>query len=151
MDDDIPTRTMFFFGTLMDMDLLAAVIGRLPAAAAREAAFLRGWRRVFVAGRTYPMLIPQPAGRVEGLLVGGLDERDCERLSFYEGWEYVTAPVTVRTLAGREVATAMFTCSDGVLADNRDWSLELWRRKHKPAALVAVAETMARFARVSGL
>ena len=88
------------------------------------------------------------AGCYDGLLVGGLDERDCERLSFYEGWEYVTAPVTVRTLAGREVATAMFTCSDGVLADDRDWSLELWRRKHKPAALLAVAETMARFARL---
>ncbi len=151
MAEDDPTRSMFFFGTLMDADVLAVVVGRLPAAKDREAAFLRGWRRVFVAGRPYPMLIPLAAGRVEGLLVSGLSDREYERLGFYEGWEYVTAPVTVRTLAGRVVATEMFTCSDGILSDNRDWGLDLWQRKHKAAALAAAAETMARFARVSGM
>ena len=151
MVEEVPTRSMFFFGTLMDKDVLAIVLGRIPAAQDREAAFLRGWRRVLVAGRPYPMLVPQSGGRVEGVLVNGLSERECERLGFYEGWEYVTAPVTVRTLAGRVVETEMFTCSDGVLADNRDWGLDLWQRKHKPAALVAAIETMARFNRVSGV
>ena len=150
MAEDVPTRSMFFFGTLMDADVLAAVLGRLPATQDREAAFARGWRRVFVASRPYPMLIPQSGGRVEGLLVSGLSEREYERLGFYEGWEYVTAPVSVRTLAGRAVETEMFTCSDGILSDNRDWRLDVWQRKHKPAALVAAAEIMARFARVAG-
>ncbi|OAN51269.1 hypothetical protein A6A04_16595 [Paramagnetospirillum marisnigri] len=139
---------MFFFGTLMDLDLLALVLGRRPDTAQREVAFLRGQRRVFVAGKPYPMLVPQQGGRVEGLLVNGLSDADVERLAYYEGWEYVTDPVTVRTLAGREVATEMFTASSGVLPDStRDWKLDLWQRKYKPEALVQVAQTMARYGR----
>ncbi len=147
MTDDLHTRNMFFFGTLMDPDVLSAVLGRLPAAAQREAAFLRGMRRVLVAGRPYPMLIPQPAGRVEGVLVSGLSDRDIERLAYYEGWEYVSEPVTVRTLAGRSVETEMFTASSGVLPENRDWRLDLWQRKHKAGALAQAAAAMAKFGR----
>ena len=141
---------MFFFGTLMDAEVLTTVLGRLPPIQDREAAFVRGWRRVFVAGRTYPMLVPLATGRVEGLLVSGLSDREYERLSFYEGWEYVTAPVSVRTLSGRAVETEMFTCPDGNLADNRDWKQDLWQRKHKADTLALAKEIMARFARISG-
>ncbi|RAU20679.1 gamma-glutamylcyclotransferase [Paramagnetospirillum kuznetsovii] len=147
MTDDIQTRSMFFFGTLMDVEMLSAVLGRTPAAAEREAAFLRGMRRVYVANRPYPMLIPQAGGRVEGLLVHGLGDRDIERLGYYEGWEYVPEPVTVRTLAGREVATEMFTASSGVLPDSRDWKLDLWQRKHKPEALPKAVAAMAKLGR----
>ncbi len=150
MTEDLHTKSMFFFGTLMDADILAAILERSPAAAEREVAYLRGFRRVFVAGRPYPMLIEQTGGRVEGVLVHGLSERDCARLGYYEGWEYVTAPVTIRTLSGKTIETEMFTCSSGVLAENRDWRLDIWQRKHKPAALTAASEAMARFARVSG-
>ena len=151
MAEDIPTRSMFFFGTLMDADILAVVVGRLPLPREREVAFLRGYRRVYVAGRPYPMLIPHGAGRVEGLLVSGLSDREYERLGFYEGWEYVTAPVTVRTLAGRAVETEMFTCSDGVLSDDRDWKLDLWLRKYKAETMATATEAMARFSRIHGL
>lgn len=151
MAEDIPTRCMFFFGTLMDADILAIVVGRLPAPQDREVAFVRGWRRVFVAGRPYPMLVPHTGGRVEGLLVSGLSDRECERLAFYEGWEYVTAPVTVRTLSGRNVETEMFTCPPGILADERDWKLDFWQRKHKPETLISAREIMARYTRVSGI
>ncbi len=147
MIDDLHTRGMFFFGTLMDLDMLSAVIGRLPGPAEREPAFLRGLRRVFVAGRPYPMLIPQVGGRVEGLLVKGLSDQDIERLAFYEGWEYVTEPVSVRTLAGKVVETEMFSASSGVLSDNRDWKLDLWQRKHKPEALAQAQKTLSRFGR----
>ncbi len=150
MTDDIPTKSMFFFGTLMDADILAIILGRSLPASGREAAFLRGWRRVHVAGRPYPMLVSHPGGRVEGLLVHGLGERDCARLSYYEGWEYVTEPVTVRTLSGKTLATEMFTCSSGILADTHDWKPDVWQRKHKPAATAAAMEAMARFSRVSG-
>ncbi|MDO8608171.1 MAG: gamma-glutamylcyclotransferase family protein [Phaeospirillum sp.] len=150
MIEDVPTRSMFFFGSLMDGEVLATVLGRVPAAKDRDVAYVRGWRRVFVAGRPYPMLIPLAGGRVEGLLVSGLGEREYDRLGFYEGWEYVTAPVQVRTLSGRTVETEMFTCPPGVLSENRDWKLDFWQRKHKAEALAAAVETMARFVRVSG-
>ncbi|CAA7615457.1 gamma-glutamylcyclotransferase family protein [Magnetospirillum sp. SS-4] len=149
MTDDIPTTTMFFFGTLMDPDILAIILGRSPQKAECEAAFLRGRRRVHVAGRPYPMLVEHAGGRVEGVLVHGLGDRDRARLAYYEGWEYVTEPVTVRTLSGKTVATEMFTCSSGILPDTHDWRLDVWQRKHKPAAVTAATETMTRFARVS--
>jgi hypothetical protein len=145
MADELHTRSMFFFGTLMDGGVLAAVLGRVSARSQHEPAFLRGWRRVFVAGRPYPMLIQQAGGRVEGVLADGLSDRDVERLAYYEGWEYVSEPVTVRTLAGREVATEMFTASAGVLPDSHDWKLDVWQRKHKTAALAQAVAAMAKF------
>ncbi|MEE8559476.1 MAG: gamma-glutamylcyclotransferase family protein, partial [Alphaproteobacteria bacterium] len=75
----------FFFGTLMDPDVRALVIGG-PAPASRiEPATLAGFRRVHVAGRSYPMLISDALGRVEGCLVRGLDGRARARIGQFEG------------------------------------------------------------------
>lgn len=137
------TTPMFFFGTLMDEDVLAAVLGRRAAAEAMEPARLAGWRRAVISGRTYPMLVPHPTGAVDGLLVHGLGERDRRRLDHYEGPEYRIGTLIVRTQGGADVAADSYLGRAGVAAGREEWRLEAWRMRHKRAALTRIRTLMA--------
>ncbi|EME68288.1 putative avirulence induced gene (AIG) protein [Paramagnetospirillum caucaseum] len=134
---------MFFFGTLMDGDVLAAVLGRRLAPDSMEPARLAGWRRVAIAGRTYPMLTPHPTGGVDGLLAHGLDGNDRRRLDHYEGAEYRAGMLTVRRADGSETAAETYLCRPEVAAGREEWRLETWRRRHKRAALARIRALMA--------
>jgi hypothetical protein len=134
---------MLFFGTLMDEDVLSAVLGHPVAAEMTEPARLAGWRRTNIAGRTYPMLVPHPTGAVEGLLVHGLDERDRRRLDHYEGPEYRVGCVKVRRRDGNEVMAESYLCPPGVAGGRAEWRLETWRLRHKRAALTRIRALMA--------
>lgn len=134
---------MFFFGTLMDADVLATVLGHTADALRMEPARLDGWRRSAIAGRTYPMLIPHPTGAVDGLLVHGLDERDRGRLDYYEGPEYRVGCLMVRTRDGNEVMAESYLCAPGVAGGREEWRLETWRMRHKRAALTRIRALMA--------
>jgi hypothetical protein len=57
----------FFYGTLIDADVRRLVLGRL-APDEVEPATLSGWRRVKLAGVTYPGIVPDAKGWVEGVL-----------------------------------------------------------------------------------
>lgn len=128
---------LFFFGTLMDRDVLAAVLGRRVADADIRPAALAGWRRVEVADRAYPMLARHLAASTPGVLVAGLDEADRKRLERYEGPEYRLAVLTVRADGGN-VPAGVFLCRPEVEAGRREWRLKDWRRRHKRAALAAL-------------
>ncbi|CAA7613222.1 gamma-glutamylcyclotransferase family protein [Magnetospirillum sp. UT-4] len=132
---------LFFFGTLLDEDLCTLVCGRRlddprPAVA-------RGWRRLPIAGRTYPMLVPYPPGAVEGLLAPGLDDRVVARLVHYEGPEYDLLPIALTLADGTKATAHAFLCRPGVVAAPGVWRLEEWRRRHKPASLARIARWMA--------
>ena len=86
----------FFYGTLMDRTVLAAVLGRsLPPAASRPAS-LDGYRRVFRAGASYPVLVPAAGEVVAGIVVDGLGQGDRRRLEAFEGSDYVSREMPVR-------------------------------------------------------
>ncbi len=50
----------FFYGTLMDAAVRAAVLGRLLPKTAIRAAELAGWRRVYRSGATFPVSCRPP-------------------------------------------------------------------------------------------
>ncbi len=122
---------LFFFGTLMDPEVRAIVMGRQLPADAVEPAVVQGFRRVFVAGRHYPMLLAHASGWVDGTLVSGLDAETVHRLQVYEGWEYTLTPLRVRTASGQTVLAQVFMCPPHVAADRRPWKLTEWQRRHK--------------------
>lgn len=122
---------LFFFGTLMDADVRDIVLGKPLPSDAIEPAVAQGFRRVFVAGRHYPMLLPHASGWVEGTLVSGLDPVTVHRLQVYEGWEYSLQPIRVRPRGGPAVIAHVFLCPPHVSADRRPWRLEDWQRRHK--------------------
>lgn len=122
---------LFFFGTLMDAEVRSLVMGRDADPGTIEPAIAQGFRRVFVAGRHYPMLLAHASGWVEGTLVHGLDAERVHRLQVYEGWEYSLQPIQVQTNSGHKVMAHVFMCPPHIEADPREWRLDQWQRRHK--------------------
>jgi len=131
---------LFFFGTLIDADVRQAVVGRpLPVETATAAGFVR----VFIAGRTYPMLLPKATGRVGGVLTPPLEDAALRRLNAYEGPEYRLRPITVETATGTVTAHAYF-CRHGVAAGRREWRFEDWLRREKRSWVPRIVARMRR-------
>jgi hypothetical protein len=113
----------FFYGTLLDSDVMALVLGRrLPPEAFRAAA-LPGHARRRVKGASYPIVVRDASCEVSGMVVGGLSSRDVARLSAYEGPRYRIAPLKVR--AGGRMVERSFQPTSG------EWDLESWQRRYK--------------------
>jgi hypothetical protein len=127
----------FFYGTLMDEDVRRAVLG-VRALAPAERATLEGWRRIKMAGVTYPMIVRARNHRVEGILMHGIDRRAHEMLQAYEGDEYAMIGVEVRTAAST-IGARMFVPRPGLALRGRGpWDLETWQRRHKRRFLGAM-------------
>lgn len=131
---------LFFYGTLMDSEVRDLVCGK-PLDAV-EPAIAQGFRRVFVAARHYPMLLPHASGWVEGTLVRGLDAEIIHRLQVYEGWEYTLRPIKVRAASGRMVLAHVFLCPPGIAPHKRDWRLQEWQLRHKRTFLPKARQLM---------
>lgn len=118
----------FFYGTLMDPDLLAVVIGRAVPAGDREPAALAGYRRVRVRAASFPALVPAVSERVEGLAVGRLSAQELDRARFFEGEEYALESVRI-TLRGpeREVPARAFVRTAALQVLDAAWSFADWR------------------------
>lgn len=121
----------FFYGSLMDPDVLCRVLGEPLSPRQLAPAAIRHFRRVTVGGRRYPMLLPHPGGMVDGLAASGLSQRQARRLSIYEGSEYLLVPV--RLADGQ--AAAVYLTKQGTGIDPRSWRLAAWRRRDKRAYL----------------
>jgi hypothetical protein len=132
----------FFFGTLMDPEVRRLVIGRDLVEGQTEAALLARFRRVHVAKRDYPMLVPYSAGRVEGILAHDVGADAVRRLIAFEGAEYRLVSVLVADPRGHLVSAAAFLSDRSVGPNRRAWSLETWQRRHKRAFLRRVKASM---------
>ena len=121
----------FFYGTLIDSDVMALVIGRRLPPSAFVPAILPGHSRRRAKGATYPVVVRDPADRVRGVVVGGLTSRDVARLAAYEGPGYRIARLKVRL--GGELATV--SVFEPVVArlqpSNSPWDYGLWKGRHK--------------------
>lgn len=130
----------FFYGTLMDGAVLAAVLGRTPPRPFRPAV-LDGYLRVFRKGRSYPVLVPAGGESVPGRLVEGLGEGDARRLDAFEGPEYTLREIRVRLPRGREVGALVFMPRPGVPASSVPWAPADWHRRHRTRYLQRIGRT----------
>lgn len=131
----------FFYGTLLDHDVTALVLGRRLPPAAYVPASLLGHARWRAKGASYPVVVADPRREVAGAIVGGLSERDVAYLAAYEGPGYRIVPLKVRS-CGRLVTVSVFapivesgnSYRDSRLQPSRElWRLVLWQRRHKRA------------------
>jgi hypothetical protein len=123
----------FFYGTLLDYDVTALVLGRRLPPTAFVPASLPGHTRRRVKGATYPIVVRDPRGAVPGVIVGGLSARDVARLTDYEGPGYRVVPLRVR-LAGAMTTVWVFEPVQSRLQPSRElWDLAFWQRRHKRA------------------
>ena len=125
----------FFFGTLMDRDLLERVAGQPVSARQIEPAAIAGYRRTGVIGRAYPILVRSTGSRTAGIVVHGLDGRAARRLDAYEGSNYRLTPVTVTQANGRAIEAVVYLFRDERKSDRRLWRLADWQRRWKRRAL----------------
>lgn len=132
----------FFYGTLLDPDVMTLVIGRrLPPSAFEHAVLPRHARRRG-KGVAYPVVVRDPAGRVPGVVVGGLTSRDVARLAAYEGSGYRIAQLRVR-VAGELERVSVFEPIVTRLQPSRfPWSYAQWKARHKRAFVVRLRRVL---------
>jgi len=132
----------FFYGTLLDYDVTAMVLGRRLPPRAFAPAILRGHARRMARGVTYPVLARDPRAHVSGVVVGGLSVRDVERLAAYEGPRYRIASLGV-WMAGRRTTVSVFEpIEDSFEPVEGTWSLTLWQRRQKRAFIHRVSRAL---------
>jgi len=124
----------FFYGTLMDADVLAAVVGRRIESARFQDAILDGFRRVYRRGASYPILLDDPGGQIDGV-VSDLTAADTARLDAFEGKEYRRAARTVTLPGEATVDVQVYLTNPGVPASSQPWDFENWQRRHRAAYL----------------
>ncbi|MEQ1868280.1 MAG: gamma-glutamylcyclotransferase family protein, partial [Micropepsaceae bacterium] len=83
-------HTFFFYGSLMDRELLEAVIGR----DASNLQFAPGWLKGYVADTaerySFPTLVEHRTGRVDGIVVKGLTAADIGRIAYFDDEDYTS-------------------------------------------------------------
>jgi len=134
--------TFFFYGTLLDHDVMALVIGRRLPPSAFVPATLKGHVRRRAKGVSYPIVLRAPGSEVEGVIVGGLTKRDVERLAAFEGPRYRIAPLKVtadgvlRTVSVFEPKEESFKPVDGA------WDLALWQGRYKRPFIARIRKAL---------
>lgn len=124
----------FFFGTLMDRDVLELVLARPVDGAGLQPATLHGYRRVRVRKDSFPMLVEDAAAAVEGIVFETRTTEEDARILFFEDYDYDLAACRPVTRAGP--VEAMFCGIEaGVEASDEPWLLDVWASRHKAGFL----------------
>lgn len=129
--DRLNVHRFFFYGTLLDPLILAAVLRRPVDRLRLRPALLAGCRRVLHRSASYPVLIADPTAEVDGILASGATARDVRRLVAYEGPGYRLATLPVRVAAGGTVSAGVFLPVGDEIASGAPWNLETWRRQYR--------------------
>ncbi|WP_157505729.1 gamma-glutamylcyclotransferase family protein [Geminicoccus roseus] len=126
----------FFYGTLMDRDVLDHVLSRQVEDQELVPAILHGHRRVTCPGFVYPCLVEAPQARVTGLALASPSRKDLVRLHWFEEGEYGASLAPIWLLDGRRVQARYFTAYEDVLpAGAEEWCPMTWATRDKPGYL----------------
>ena len=125
----------FFYGTLLDRDVMALVIGRRLPPAAFVPAILPGHVRRRVTGASYPIAVRDRHGEIHGMVVGALSARDVARLSVYEGERYRIASLKVKAAGALATVLVFEPVEERFQSTSGAWDLALWQRRDKRAFL----------------
>lgn len=136
-------HTFFFYGSLMDRELLEAVLDR----ATSDLTFTPGWLAGYVAetarGYTFPTLVKRRGGRAHGVVTQGLTLDDVERIAYFEDTtEYAPIVADIAT-AETEIAARLYIATAALPSTGEPWSFERWQ-KHDKALLLAVTRRVMR-------
>ena len=127
-------RPLFVYGTLMDSDLLKAVLGRELRGVERMPARLADHAVERAQGAAFPMLVARPGAVAEGMLLIGLTRADMVRLEAYETALYQREPCLAETTSGA-VAAELFLATGRLKSSGEPWRLADWQARHKRAVL----------------
>lgn len=135
-------HTFFFYGSLMDRELLEAVIDRSSDHLDLQRASLSDHVVETALGYSFPTLVARRGATVDGVLAHGLSDADVARISYFEDTEYETVSLTVSTLQAHVVAQ-VFVANATLTSSGEAWDFSHWRTHHKQV-LVAVTRKVIR-------
>jgi len=141
-----PTLPMFFFGTLMDRDVLGRVLARAVATHELVDAWLWGYRRHAARNAPYPVLRRHAECHVRGWLFQPRSTDERARIDHFEAGEY--APQLLRVQHGTRMMPALcyLDLDDVFDVGDEDWSLHRFQVAHKAQYLRACDHWMASYA-----
>lgn len=142
-------RDIFVYGTMLDADVRALVLGRVVPDSGLSVASLDGFARRRLADESYPVLVPEPDSAVQGLLLRRLRGADRARMAFFESDEYELRNCRVRLSDGSSVAALYYAEADAMPGACESWSLGWWQARHKARYLAMVAPYMALYGRAT--
>ncbi len=139
---------IFFYGSLRDLELTEVVLGRRVLPETVVPAVAEGYATRRAEAEAYPMLVPEPGARAEGVLLRGPSEADLDRLAFFEEAEYALAPIAVT--AGDVTETAQYFRPTGKMPSvDALWDFAAWQAEDRAIALEAAREYMAWYGRMT--
>ena len=122
----------FFYGTLIEPEILHAVLRRAVHPARRRNAVLRGYRRVYRKGASpTPSSSPMRHPTSKELSVPALTAPDVALLTAYEGPEYEICELPVRLSGNGFVRAKVFLPRAACEASRVPWTLEEWQRRYR--------------------
>jgi len=130
----VTQNPLFVYGTLQDVDILGAVLGRTVEVSVFRPAIAPDYRAVVFPGRVYPALVPATGQHAAGLLLTCLTFADLAALDAFEGDEYRRDRIDVVVDDTTILAEAYFPVMP-VPATQPAWTLAGWTTHHKPSVL----------------
>ena len=121
----------FFYGILLDPDVMALVIGRRLPPRQYVAATMPGYARRRAKGASYPIVLPDPRGEVAGAVVGGLSTQDVARLAAFEGPRYRIASCRVRINRAFTSVSVFGPVEERFEPVEGQWHLAAWQHRDK--------------------
>lgn len=138
---ELSGQTFFFYGSLMDVELLEAVLCRK----ADSLSFTPGWLNGYIAetalGYSFPTLIERSDARAHGIITAGLSTDDVARIAYFEDTEYDTVAHSIAT-ARRPVTAHVFMANASLRSSGEAWNFDAWRKRDKPLLLAVTRRVM---------
>lgn len=140
---------LFFYGTLRYIPLLEHVLGRSRSKISITPAVLPDHGVYAVQDQSFPMILHDPGGNAQGIVVRGLSETDLSRLAYYEGgFDYELQTHDVSTSDGAILQVQLFFPEDGAWKPGDPWLLDAWSDRWADLTMIAAQEVMTYFGRV---
>ncbi|WP_157230993.1 gamma-glutamylcyclotransferase family protein [Kiloniella laminariae] len=141
-------QRLFFFGSLMDPDVLETVTGRAIDQTQLRPGILEGYRCEREVKESYPVLVPCPGGKATVMIAEGLSETDVDRILFYETGEYDLVPFTLDD-GNSKLEALGFATGEGIKTSGDIWRLNVWQTTEKAAFLPLASAFMDAYGKMS--
>lgn len=136
---------IFIYGTLLDKDILRAVLGRNIADNEYLEAEVFGVAKYTYPGDSFPILKPQLNSKAQGAVLFNLSTTDLDRINFYEGDEYGFVEIEAQLADGRKIAAQYNAATDQQIDSQSPWLLSDWQRDEKARFLGYTQRYMAQY------
>jgi hypothetical protein len=132
----------FFYGTLMDNDVIEIVLGRALEAPCLQPARLDGFCARIAIDEAVPVLRAAPGSSVSGVVIENLTAADAENIRFFEASEYDSEPCEV-VVDGVGVAIAYVHLNSQLrVNEKQSWDFLRWQAEEKPLFLTLARQWM---------